>query len=57
MNDAWKEYKGDFNSLTDSEVEQELEKAIREMEEAEGWIEAVTSWKAAGKPRNKKDDE
>lgn len=57
MTEAWKEYEGDFNSLSDDEVEQELEKALREMEEAESWIEAVTSWKAAGKPRDKKDDE
>jgi len=54
MNEAWKKYAGDFNCMTDEEVDRELDCAIREVEEAESWIEAVASWKAAGKPR--KDD-
>jgi len=51
MNDAWKEYEADFSYMTDEEIEQEYQIAVRDMEEAESWIEAVDSWKAAGKPR------
>ena len=51
MNDAWKEYEADFSYMTDEEIEQEYQIAVRDMEEAESWIEAVVSWKAAGKPR------
>ena len=48
---AWKEYAGDFNAMTDAEIERECENARRELDEAESWLEAVASWKDAGKPR------
>jgi hypothetical protein len=48
----WKQYKGDFNSLSDKEIEEECEIARRQLEEAESWLEAVASWEKAGKPRN-----
>lgn len=48
---AWKEYEGDFNALTDRQIEQESEIARRDMDEAESWLEAVASWERAGKPR------
>lgn len=51
LSNAWKEYEGDFNSLTDEEVEREVRKAENDLDEAESWLEAVASWKAAGKPR------
>jgi hypothetical protein len=57
MNDAWKEYAGDFNSMTDEEVDRELNRACNEIDDLESWVEAVVSWKAAGKPRRKRDDE
>lgn len=50
--DAWYKFRGDFNSLTDEEVEREVDDAERELEKAEEWLEAVASWKAAGKPRS-----
>lgn len=53
MTDAWKEYAADFNALTDEEVEQEVKIEEEKLAEAESWLEAVASWKAAGKPRNK----
>lgn len=55
--DAWKEYEGDFNAMSDEEVEQELNRALEEISEQESWVEAVASWKAAGCPRTKKDDD
>lgn len=57
VNDAWKDYEGDFNSMTDEEVAREEEQALRDMEEAESWLEAVASWRAAGKPRKKEKGE
>lgn len=52
MENAWKEYAGDFNSMTDEEIEAEVASAQERLDEAESWLEAVASWKAAGKPRN-----
>lgn len=52
MNDAWKKYKGDFNSLSDKEIEFEVRRAHDEIDRAEEWLEAVASWEAAGKPRS-----
>lgn len=55
-NDSWKEYAGDFNSMTDEEIKKETERALCELEEAESWLEAVASWEAAGKPRRVRND-
>lgn len=52
--EAWKRYEGDFNSMTDAEVETAVGEAEDAVEEAEGWLEAVASWKAAGCPRKEK---
>ena len=51
MTDAWKRYAGDFNHLTDEQIESECESARNDLEEAEDWLEAVASWEAAGRPR------
>lgn len=51
MIEAWKEYAADFNALTDEEIEREVHHAEYELDRAESWLEAVASWKAAGKPR------
>ncbi len=51
MNEAWKQYAGDFDSLTDEQIEAECESAQNDLAEAEDWLEAVASWKEAGKPR------
>ena len=53
MNEHWKNYRGDFNSMTDEEIEWELQLALDKVNEEEDWIDAVASWKAAGKPRGK----
>lgn len=51
MENVWKEYEGDFNSMTDEEIEAELTVSQNYVDEHTSWIEAVASWKAAGKPR------
>lgn len=55
-NRAWEEYRGDFNSMTDEEVEREVSAEEIKLEEAESWLEAVASWKAAGKPRHEESE-
>lgn len=50
-NKAWEQYRGDFNSMTDEEIEREVEAEQNKLDEAESWLEAVASWKEAGKPR------
>lgn len=57
MNNAWKEYAGDFNSMTDKEIEAEVRRSEDMVAEHEEWLEAVASWKAAGKPRTKETDD
>lgn len=52
MNEAWKEYRNDFNAMTDEQIEQEVRQSEEQLNEAESWLEAVASWKAAGKPRD-----
>lgn len=52
-NNAWERFKGDFNSMTDEEIEQVTKEAQDTIDREEEWVEAVSSWKAAGKPRRK----
>jgi hypothetical protein len=51
---AWMDFRADFDGMTDAQIAEESEKASREMEEAEAWLEAVASWEAAGRPRTPK---
>lgn len=51
MEDVWKDYADDFKSMTDAEVEEERRRAQDIVDEQEGWLEAVASWYASGKPR------
>ena len=51
MTEAWKRFKGDFNSMTDEEIAKEVSEAQERIDKDEEWIEAVTAWKAAGSPR------
>lgn len=50
-NDLWKEYENDFNAMSDDQIERECEEERRNLDTAESWLEAVESWKKAGKPR------
>jgi len=52
MTDAWKQYAADFDAMTDEEIEHERKCAQCLVDEQEGWLEAVASWEAAGKPRS-----
>lgn len=48
---AWAQYQGDFNAMTDEEIEYENNQCHDQINEAENWLEAVAAWTAAGKPR------
>lgn len=49
---AWRDYAGDFNAMSDIEIERESARAMALIEEEESWLEAVASWEKAGRPRN-----
>ena len=49
--DLWKKYKGDFNAMTNEEVDFEVENSLEVVAIEEEWLEAVASWVEAGKPR------
>lgn len=51
MGDLWRQYAADFAGMTDAEIEAECEIERANLDQAESWLEAVESWKAAGKPR------
>lgn len=48
---SWENYKGDFNSMTDEEVDTAEAEAQDRIDTETEWVEAVAAWKAAGKPR------
>lgn len=48
----YKEYKSDFNSMTDDEIECESNIERQKLEEADSWLEAVAAWKLLGCPRD-----
>ena len=52
MSELWRQYRGDFNSMTDDEIEWEVRVSEDLVNEHESWLEAVASWKDAGKPRS-----
>lgn len=51
MENIWKQYKNDFDSMTDAEIEKEVNEEQEKIDEAQEWLDAVASWKAAGCPR------
>ncbi len=51
MTEAWKRYAADFKAMSDDEIERECESSRNLIDENENWLEAVESWKAAGRPR------
>ena len=53
MEEAWKQYAADFSGMSDEEIESECRACHDQVDEAESWLEAVASWEAAGKPRNR----
>ena len=50
--EVWRKYAGDFNICTDQEIESEVKISQDLIDEHEPFLEAVVSWKLAGKPRN-----
>lgn len=53
-NDAWERFLGDFRSMDDDQIDRAVAEAQTLIDREEEWIEAVASWKAAGKPRRPK---
>ena len=49
MGNAWEKFKRDVNAVTDDQIE-EATKESQYIIDRE-WVEAVTAWKKAGKPR------
>lgn len=56
MDETWKRYANDFNAMTDEEVAEEVRRSEDQLAEAGGWLEAVASWEAAGRPRRDLDE-
>lgn len=54
MNDIWQQFSGDFNAMTDAEIDQEVDQAQDRIDKETEFVEAVSAWKAAGRPRSKK---
>ena len=52
MSDLWRQFKGDFNSMTDAEIDQAEKEAQETIERETEWTEAISSWRDAGKPRD-----
>lgn len=50
----WENYRGDFDSMTDEEIERECNTEQDKLDETESWLEAVAAWKASGSPRRDK---
>lgn len=53
MDDLWKQYEADFNNMTDKQVEADRARSQDTVDRLTDWLEAVASWEAAGKPRNR----
>jgi hypothetical protein len=52
VDNSWKQYSGDFNAMTDEEIQTETEQANDLIDENESWVIAVALWEACGKPRD-----
>lgn len=50
---AWSKFQNDFDSMTDAEVDSVTKEEERNLEQAEEWLEAVSAWAKAGRPRVK----
>lgn len=54
MKDIWQKYSGDFNAMTDAEIDREAGEAQAKIDKEVEFVEAVAAWKKAGKPRSLK---
>ncbi|WP_303713627.1 hypothetical protein [Brevundimonas naejangsanensis] len=54
---AWGKFQNDFNAMTDNDAIDETRRMENQLDEAEGWLEAVAAWEHAGKPRSPSDKE
>lgn len=51
MTDLWKKYAADFDAMTDAQIDRETLEASDRIDADTEWVDAVTAWEAAGKPR------
>ena len=52
----WSKFQNDFDAMSDAEIADESRRMSDQLDEAESWLEAVSMWEAAGRPRAKKED-
>jgi hypothetical protein len=50
----WTKFQGDFDAMTNAEIEAVTREEQAKVDDAEEWLEAVAAWEAAGRPRTKK---
>ena len=51
VTDLWKKYAADFDAMTDAQIDRETLEASDRIDADTEWVDAVTAWEAAGKPR------
>lgn len=51
---TWAKYRNDFEAMSDAAIDHETRRAQDLIVESEGWIEAVSAWIEAGRPRTKR---
>ena len=54
---AWSKFQTDFDAMTDPQIAAETSDMQDQLEQAEEWLEAVSAWEAAGRPRAPSDKE
>lgn len=48
---AWSKFQNDFDAMTDVQIDAETSDMQDQLEQAEEWLEAVSAWETAGRPR------
>lgn len=48
-------FQNDFDSMSDNDIIEETRRMEDQLHEAEEWLEAVTAWEEAGRPRASED--
>jgi len=51
MSEAWAKFKNDLNAMSDNDIIEENRRMEDQQAEAEEWLEAVSAWEGAGRPR------
>lgn len=48
---VWSRYQNDFDAMSENDIIDETRRMEDQLDEAESWLEAVSAWEAAGRPR------